>query len=219
MIRCKTTDPGNSRENPASSCADVANQTGNYWILNSTGSAVQVFCVVNETLGATTGDWVRVAHFNMTNPDQQCPQAFKLYTNPKRLCGTQTHGCTSSFINTFGLEYHQVCGRVVGYQYRSPDAFGYRVGCSAYSCTIDEPYVDGLSITYGAPRKHIWTYAAALVETEAHSNPLHVYNQGRCPCSDPSGQQPPFFVGTDYYCESGLFVYPWSTVVYSGDPL
>ena len=34
--------------------------------------------------------------------------------------------------------------------------------CSA-PCTIDIPYVDGVSITHGAsPRKHIWTYAAGL---------------------------------------------------------
>ena len=28
-------------------------------------------------------------------------------------------------------------------------------------------------------------------------------NKGNCPCASDSGRAPPFFVGDDYYCESG----------------
>ena len=57
-------------------------------------------------------------------------------------------------------------------------------------------HVDGVSITHGAsPRKHIWTYAAAHDGNQVHSS--------TCPCTG-SGPSPPDFVGSDYYCESGV---------------
>ena len=137
--------------------------SGNYWIFNFMQSPVQVFCEMGAVFPASlnvTGGWVRVANLNMTDPDQQCPGNLQLsYTNPIRLCGRSTGGCDSVTFTTYGVQYRQVCGRVRGYQFRSPDAFEY---CSS-PCTIDGPYVDGVSITHGAsPRKHIWTYAASV---------------------------------------------------------
>ena len=55
-------------------------------------------------------------------------------------------------------------------------------------------------MTYGSPRKHVWTFAAGVSEG------THIYPQGDCPCavSDPSSRQPaPDYVGDNYYCESG----------------
>ena len=34
--------------------------------------------------------------------------------------------------------------------------------------TIDGRYVDGVSLTYGSPRLHIWTFANALDEYPSH---------------------------------------------------
>ena len=54
-------------------------------------------------------------------------------------------------------------------------------------------YVDGVSITYGAPPTHIWTYAVGndqLIELN-------------CPCNTQPGTAPPSYVGSDYYCETG----------------
>ena len=108
---------------------------------------------------------------------------------------------------TYGVQYQQVCGRVRGYQFRSPDAFHTTY---SWSCTTDDSYVDGIGITHGCrPRKHIWTYAAGLTE-----NSTYIFN---CPCS--GGRAPPNFVGSDYYCESGLNTGPWDYVLYSNDPL
>ena len=76
-------------------------------------------------------------------------------------------------------------------------------------CTIDKPYVDGVSITHGtSPRKHIWTYAAGQYEDRRITT--------SCPCS--GGTSPPNFVGSDYYCESGVN-FPFSSILYSDDPL
>ena len=117
-----------------SSCAKLAEQTpsrpsGNYWILNSTDSPVQVFCEMGEVFPANlnvTKGWMRVASLNMTDPNQQCPGNLQLsFTNPIRLCGRRRtdRGCDSVSFPTYGVQYRQVCGRVRGYQFGSPDAF------------------------------------------------------------------------------------------------
>ena len=211
--------PGRTPEYPANSYAKLAEQepdipSGNYWILNSTQSPVQVFCEMGEVFPAglnVTGGWVRVANLNMTSPDQQCPENLRLsYTNPIRLCGRKTdHGCDSVTFSTYGVQYRQVCGRVRGYQFISPDGFR-RHNCPA-SCTIDKPYVDGVSITHGAsPRKHIWTYAAGVYENTTDTT--------TCPCN--GGTSPPNFVGSDYYCESALKGPPWEPpILYYNDTL
>ncbi len=54
-------------------------------------------------------------------------------------------------------------------------------------------------------------YAAGLVELE--------YGQFQCPCSSVPGAQPPSFVGSDYYCESGLYQWPTSAGLYASDTL
>ena len=91
--------PGRTPEYPATSCTELAEQepdipSGNYWILNSTQSPVQVFCEMGDVFPASlnvTGGWMRVANLNMTDPDQQCPGNLQLsYTNPIRLCGRKT---------------------------------------------------------------------------------------------------------------------------------
>ena len=209
---------GHTPDHPANSCAELAEQepdipSRNYWILNSTHSSVQVFCEMGDVFPSglnVTGVWVRVANLNMTDPNLQCPGNLRLsYTNPIRLCGRRTdRGCDSVTFTTYGLQYRQVCGRVRGYQFKSTDGFKY---CPA-PCPIDNPYVDGVSITHGvSPRKHIWTYAAGLYENTTDTS--------TCPCTG-GGTYPPSFVGSDYYCESALSGPPWEPpVLYSNDTL
>jgi dynein heavy chain len=105
-----------------------------------------------------------------------------------------------------------VCGRAIGYQYGNPDAFGANFGSS----TINEVYVDGLSITYGMPRQHIWTYAAAVSEV-----PIIAYTASNCPCSNNPGTLPPSYLGDNWYCESGNPdpINPQAPSLLSNDPL
>ena len=87
--------------------------------------------------------------------------------------------------------YKEVCGKVIGYQYYSTNAFYHQSGH-----TNDSYYVDDVSLTYGSsPRKHIWTFAAGLLD--------NVPSKYNCPCSSGSPQTVPSFVGNDYFCESG----------------
>ena len=58
--------------------------------------------------------------------------------------------------------------------------------------------MDGISISSGFPRKHLWSYAAGLQE-----NFLAEHSHVDCPCSSGSLQLPPSHVGNDYFCESG----------------
>ena len=55
-----------------------------------------------------------------------------------------------------------------------------------------------MSLTYGSPRQHIWTFANALDEASASS-------VTGCTCTDSSRPNPPpSFVGNDYLCETGV---------------
>ena len=214
VVRCRL-QLGRIPDYPANSCKELAERkpgipSGNYWILNSTQSPVQVFCEMGQVFPASlnvTGGWVRVANLNMTDPDQQCPENLQLsYTNPIRLCGRRTgSSCDSVTFTTYGVQYRRVCGRVRGYQFASPDAFN--VYCPA-PCTIDSHYVEGVSIIHG--REHIWTYAAGHDGNRVHTS--------SCPCTG-SGASPPVFVGSDYYCESAVNTGSWNYVLYPNDPL
>ena len=135
---------------------------------------------------------MRVAQLDMTFQGSKCPAGLKqgLYGG-KTLCGSQPiAGCSSTFFNNFGVPYSEVCGFVVAYQDGSPDAFQIK------SEDIDSAYLDGISITYGSrPRKHIWSLAAGVASGRSLE-----YD---CPCNVGAPDTVPYFVGHDYYCESG----------------
>ena len=140
------------------------------------------------------GLWTRVAYLNMSDPVQQCPSSWRLYSaNGVRACGRPSQGCHSQSY-TVQQRYNKVCGQIIGYQFGSTDAFH---PTTIGNNQIDQTYVDGVSVTYGTPRKHIWTFAAGISETNAHP-------QFSCPCASIAGTpQPPSYVGNNYFCESG----------------
>ena len=163
--------------------------------------------------------WTRVAYLDMTDNAQQCPLNWTLITTPKRSCGRTTGTadynccCDSATFSVQGVQYSQVCGRIIAYQVGHPEAFaGENIG---FPMTIDGPYVDGVSVTHGNPRQHIWTFACALSETAR--------TVGICPCTDTNYLTTiniPSYIGEDYFCETG--VPPgesYSSVFYSDDPL
>ena len=144
--------------------------------------------ILSNQCGA--GLWTRVAYLNMSDPMQSCPPAWRdRSANGVRVCGRPTHSrsqCCSTFYPTGGHSYTRVCGQVIGYQFGSPD--GFRRSRSTYY--VNESYVDGISITHGSPRSHIWTLTADRREID-----------NGCPCE--GGPSAPAFVGSNYYCESG----------------
>ncbi len=108
------------------------------------------------------------------------------------------------------MRYSQVCGRVKAYQYGSPDEFGpYN---NDRSLTIDNMYVDGVSVMHGwNPRKHVWTFAAGVNEVPACVT-------CSCPCVRSFAGNVPPYVGNDYFCDTGSHQL-LQAILYTEDPL
>ena len=218
---------GQCKENPVFSCAEMKNinnvsASGLYWVRISNGSAIQVYCDFDEhpscngSAGRQNDGWTRVAYLNMSDPTHICPFNLRL-SDPAdvggmRLCHKRLEGCTSVFFSTLGFAYQNVRGRVKAFQYGEPDAF--KPFDRDQQRTLEDMYVDGLSLTYGwAPRHHIWTFATAQDATQS--------GYRGCPCtvSDASfeGTVPPF-IGDDYFCDTGS-VNEAEYTYYLDDPL
>ena len=161
--------------------------------------------------------WQRVAYLNMSDPQQQCPSAWRLYdTDGIRACGgpiTSSESCAGVPYPT-GHKYQRICGRIIGYQKGSPGAF-HSVHSSHQPTGLNDAYVDGVSVTYGSPRSHIWTLAAGVTEGS------YQYGPGPdCPCSRDGAIPAPQFVGNNFYCESGNNIDEGiSARIYTSDPL
>ena len=178
---------------PPASCQEALDKTTN------------LITVINfEDLCNTTGPWTRVAFLNMSDPTGMCSCPFALYeSNGVKACGRPhplTYSCHSVTFPVTQTSYSQVCGRITGYQY-------YRIDGFSSGRNIDQQYVDGISLTYGSPRQHIWSFAAAKDISGSNS----------CPCA--GGGSPPAFVGNDYFCESGSNGTPLNQTMYTSDPL
>ena len=190
----------------AVSCKQIAElrssyESGYYWIQGVSG-AVEVYCEMgtNNTFGQS-GGWMRIANVDMRNNHSQCPPGLVYnVTKGRRLCRKPSlPGCYSTIFSTQGVEYRKVCGKVIGYQYYKTNGFG----PSRFTPGINETYIDGVSLTHGSPRQHVWSFAAAHDE---------FYDPGlrrtgtNCPCLHSNASFVgviPSFVGEDYYCETG----------------
>ena len=144
------------------------------------------------------GGWRRVVYFDMRDPNTNCPTGWRLTEHSKRTCGKVSISdlaCDSVFFPVTGGHYNRVCGTIRAYQYSWTTAFhAYDTGRVT---TIDGAYVDGVSLTHGIPRQHIWTFAAGLSERYQTSDIS-------CPCDATIAIDIPPFVGQDYFCESGV---------------
>ena len=188
------------------SCAALppSSPSGYYWVGASNGSAVRVYCDMTRSCGGVTGGWRRVAELDMTDSSHQCPSSLQQRTDSnKRTCGIPSPGCFSVTFSTATLEYSKVCGKITAYQYGLPDAF--RGGS-----------VDGVSLTHGNPREHIWTFVAAYDEVSTSPDK-------NCPCTNTNtasqASQPPAFVGNDYFCDTGSSGTALQGVFYGDNPL
>ena len=184
------------------SCKDIKavqpNSPTGYYHVNSRN----IYCNMDVLCGVEGGGWTRLAHLDMSDNTQYCPFGFEEYSDQSiRVCGNYGLGCKSIRFPTNGIAYTQICGRVVGYQAGSTDGI-------RSSGDINSAYLDGVSITRGSPREHVWSYIAGLRSDMASS----------CPCSNGTNISVPSFVRKNYYCESGSNGAP-SNVYYWNDPL
>ena len=199
------------------SCKQIKNllpnsQSGYYVLASVNGSAdYTAYCNMEELCGSG-GGWTRLAYLNMTDSTVNCPSGFRLYqSGGVRACGRATSSvgsCTSVQFPSNGISYSQVCGRVTGYQYYSPNAVD---TYGSNHSNLNGDYVDGVSITRGSPRQHVWTLMAGY--SDSRSSPLS------CPCNTGSTVSVQSFIGNNYFCESGntdSFAY---NTLYTSDPL
>ena len=157
------------------------------------------------TCGGITGGWMRIANIDTTQGDN-CPSGWSKITQPRPLCreSSDAAGCFSAYFSNNKTEYNSICGKLRGYQKGSPDGF--------HRGNIDAAYLDGISITVGNPRKHVWSYAVGFKYDNV--------NPSNCPCSlFNTNTRPPVFVKEHYYCESGDYNGEGYNTFYESDPL
>ena len=162
---------------------------GLYRIKSSNSSFDIVNCTFHSC-NRVKGYWRRVAYMNTSdNNFAECPPGMirekhtvsckYKYFNP---------GCTSVRYETGTTPYSRICGKVHARYSGSPDAFQSFGGARNESTTLEENYLDGVSLTYGAnPRTHIWSFA---VSVNLRSGGCAICNQER-----------PRFIGMDFSCE------------------
>ena len=154
--------------------------------------------------------WYRVAYLNMSDLAQQCPPAYN--TSGVRACGrpVTNEGSCPATVYSIGFQYSRVCGRTIEYQVVTSDGFRDTNG------SIDQSYLDGVSIIYGTPRIHIWSYVAGVTEIGTMGHRVN-----NCPCSTNPGGGSQSFVGDNYYCESGNNAIDFESVnqIFINDPL
>ena len=192
---------------------DPTLKSGNYK-LRIGGKDVAVYCHMGELCG-TVGGWTRLGHLKMSSASKKCPNEQFSYINKGELhlCRIKSDkmGCATASYSSHGIKYSTICGYARGYQKGQTQAFNnYR---SPYG-----NYLDGVGIIrYNkSTRKenHVWSYASGRNEKSQGSS--------ACPCNKGASKksEPPSFVGSNYYCESGTSInYPGVGRFYSQDPL
>ena len=212
-VYCGMNYAGLSCEDVYNSNPETSNKDGYYPINNNDQ---WTFCnmtaitagYVNFSCAGVGGEWRRIASFDISAGDE-CPTGWRKHSHSGvSFCRVPSDngGCSSTFFSTNGMSYTRVCGRARGYQLSTTDGFVRYNNVDGND--INAAYVDGLSITRGTPRQHIWTYVAGLTDLS------------NCPCAPNSGFSiPPSFVGSNYYCEAGAGDSYSSGTYYFSNPL
>ena len=137
---------------------------------------------------------MRVAELDMTRTSFQCLPGLCLNTNNPRTCRICSYeGSCSSDIYPVGINYSRVCGRVIGYQVGTPDAFS----------ILGTLNFDGIQLTYAEPRTNIWTFVAANAE-------VYHLKSNVCPCINPSDSlipSVPDSIGLHYFCDTAAHTF------------
>ena len=182
--------------------------------MDNGGTKQSIYCDMGgQELCGSRGGWTRLAYLDMSDATQSCPSGFRLYqSGGVRACGrpvSNSGSCVSVQFPSNGISYSQVCGRVVGYQYGTTDAID--ILDSSHN-NLSSNYVDGVSITRGSPRQHVWTLMAGFRQDA-------VFGFFNCLCGGGNANQLQSFVGNHHFCESGRSQQDPSNTLYTSDPL
>lgn len=204
-------------DNPGLSCADIYDNNpashgkSGYYIVK-TDHIQTVYCDMELECGGHKGGWMRITDYD-TGRGDDCPNEWsKITANNIAMCRSPSNsaGCYSAMFPVHKVNYNKICGKVKGYQKGSTSAFA----VEGSTPSLDNGYVEGISITLGNPRKHVWTYAVGLSDDGTYDSGRH-----NCPCAKVRGTAPPSFVRSHYYCESGDTGSFANSQYYTDDPL
>ena len=112
----------------------------------------------------------------MSDPSQQCPSVWREITTPHRVCGRRSGKLRGVTYTTGSEQYDQGCGRI---------KCCLPVGTCWFRLWFFN-YLDGISVTHGSLRQHIWSFIGGYDEQSRS-----------CPCVNGStvGSSIPSFVG------------------------
>ena len=164
---------------------------GVYNIRSFDGTHTQSFCKIN--CSNPFQGWRQIAYLDMNNSHaSNCTEGFVSRNDPSACVrGSCSPGCSSVIYHNHNFTtYSKVIGRVRAIPYHSPDGFAKYGNDRPHFPTLDQNYVDGVSITHGTPRQHIWTVTFS-------SNHIAL-NCSTCFRNKPS------FVSNHYSCEELL---------------
>ena len=186
-------------DSPGASCADIFDNNpashGRYgYYVIKTDRIHTIYCDMELECGGHKGGWMKIADYDTSGDD--CPNGWsKTTANGIDMCRSPSNntGCYSSTFPVNKVSYNRICGKVIGYQKGSPSAFA-----EVSNPSLNNGYVEGISIMLGNPHKHVWTYAVGLSDNGNYGGGVH-----NCPCAIIQGRAPPSFIGDHYYCESG----------------
>ena len=214
-VYCGMTYTGSSCEDIYYNNPETGDKSGYYRMNNNQWAYCNMTSIANGIVSSCAnvgGEWKRIVNIDISAGDD-CPSGWSKDTHSGvSFCRAGVdHGgtCSSAYFSTNGTSYQRVCGRARGYQKGLVNGF---YSYNHLSQTIEGYYVEGLSITYGHPRQHIWTYAVGR-----HDNRQAVFEN--CPCAQGGGPAAPSFAGTNWYCESGGTDVRNSSAYYFDDPL
>ncbi|OGQ18348.1 MAG: hypothetical protein A2138_20615 [Deltaproteobacteria bacterium RBG_16_71_12] len=134
-------------------------------------------------MSADGGGWARLLRYA---EGDACPTG---WTAAPRGC-TRGGSSASTFV-TPPYAFSEMRGVVRAFGFGVSDAF------AAGILDIEGPYVDGLAVTRGVPRRHVFSFAHGITDAYATSGTGAAPN---CPCD--GGAAAPPFVGLDYRCEA-----------------
>lgn len=189
------------------SCTDIYQQneqahniSGYYWILDG-NSIRQQYCHMERLKQCgSSAPWTKIASIVITEESsvEDCRKLTDIDVKPKinhtanqdaYACQIKANtNCTSVTFPTNNTNYTEICGQVIAYTNRNMDAF------KGSTASIEDHFVDGISVLVkSSPMTHIWTYAIGQRNRSREG--------GNCPGRRPSTNQPPNFVGNNYYCD------------------
>ena len=167
-------------------------------VVNSNNYSIRSMCSRNNR----TNGYRKVAELNtnVTGNTTQCPPGFELVLDPISCRSTTASaGCTSVIYHHNGIApYSEITGKIIAHQYLNPDAFAPFSLSQGRSASLDGYYVDGVSLTYGNPRKHIWTFTAGIVANNVSCGrcnffkPWFVENYFSCEINDVCNSNTPY---------------------------